>query len=85
MRNGTFSAGTNGVINDASEVGGWPAYAKGTPQADTDGDGMPDYWEKEKGLDPNNAADGAKYNLDKQYTNLEVYLNSLAESYFPGK
>ena len=85
VRNGTFSAGNNGFINDASEVGGWPAYAKGTPQVDTDGDGMPDYWEKEKGLDPNNAADGAKYNLDKQYTNLEVYLNSLAESYFPGK
>lgn len=42
---------------------------------------MPDEWEKENGLDPNNADDRNKYNLDSRryYTNLEVYCNSLVE------
>lgn len=90
VRDGNYTAeGSNGsklgIIDRPADVGGWPAYAAGTPQADTDGDGIPDYWEKEKGLNPNDASDGAKYNLDKQYTNLEVYLNSLVESTFPTK
>ncbi|MCH5600220.1 pectate lyase family protein [Niabella ginsengisoli] len=69
--------GANGIINDASEVGGWPVYNFTTAPIDSDKDGMPDEWEKTHKLDPKNTADGAKYGLDKQYTNLEVYLNSL--------
>lgn len=46
--------------------------------ADTDGDGIPDEWEKGHGLNPNDAADGKEKNADG-YTNLEVYLNSLVE------
>lgn len=48
---------------------------------DTDGDGMPDAWEKANGLNPNDASDGAAYTLDakKYYTNVEVYINSLVE------
>ena len=47
---------------------------------DTDGDGMPDAWEKANGLDPN-TDDSAEYTLDKIgfYTNVEVYCNSLVE------
>ena len=45
---------------------------------DTDGDGMPDWWEREKGLDPRNAEDGrAVASTSDYYTNLECYLNSL--------
>ena len=45
---------------------------------DTDGDGMPDWWERNEGLDPRNAADG-NYVIDVTtgYTNLERYLNNL--------
>ncbi|MCM1505458.1 MAG: thrombospondin type 3 repeat-containing protein [Muribaculum sp.] len=49
---------------------------------DSDGDGIPDAWERANGLDPNNAADGTKKTLDSEkgwYTNLEVYLSSLVE------
>lgn len=43
---------------------------------DTDGDGMPDVWEKAHGLNPYDSADGVEATLSSEgYTNLEVYLN----------
>jgi hypothetical protein len=72
---GTGTAG-NGIIDDVSAVGGWPVYAGGEVPADTDGDGMPDEWEKKNGL---NAADRRDGNgvAANGYTNLENYLNSI--------
>ncbi len=47
---------------------------------DSDNDGMPDYWERQFGLNPQNASDGRLTTLSKGgYTNLEVYLNSLVK------
>jgi hypothetical protein len=47
---------------------------------DSDRDGMPDDFEKDKGLDPNDPADGNRAKLSPDgYTNLEVYFNSLVE------
>jgi len=66
-----------GIIDTPTDAGGWPEYKTGTPPPDTDGDGLPDEWEKANGLDPTNAADGARYRPDG-YTNLEYYLNALA-------
>ena len=43
--------------------------------ADTDGDGIPDEWEKKHGLNPNVADQNLINGLG--YTALEVYLNSL--------
>jgi hypothetical protein len=88
-KNGTYNKVTtsmgsaNGLIDSQSDVGGWPAYTQSTVPVDSDKDGMPDDWEKSKGLNPNDASDAAKYNLDPSYTNLEVYMNSLVESTFP--
>lgn len=72
-----------GIIDRVSDTDGWPTY-QGTALKDTDHDGMPDSWEREKGLDPNKD-DSAKYNLSKEYTNLEVYMNGLVEALYPAK
>jgi hypothetical protein len=37
---------------------------------------MPDEWEKQNGLNPEQA-DNNDYKLNKEYTNIEVYLNSI--------
>lgn len=85
VRNGVAShcapGTTTGFIDNQDQAGGWPELASTAAPVDTDGDGMPDEWEKENGLDPNNADDRNKYNLDSRryYTNLEVYCNSLVE------
>ena len=45
---------------------------------DTDGDGLPDSYEVEIGLNPNDASDGPKL-TSSGYSNLEVFLNSVAD------
>ena len=45
---------------------------------DTDGDGMPDKYEDMKGFDKNNADDGAEI-ASSGYTNLEDFLNGVAD------
>lgn len=44
---------------------------------DTDQDGMPDEWEKQNGLNPNNPDDRNGDNNKDGYTNLEEYLNRI--------
>jgi hypothetical protein len=73
----------NDVVNGTGTIGqdqnNWPTLANGTASTDTDHDGMPDAWETAQGLNPNDAID---HNGDKNnngYTNVEDYLNSLAQ------
>ena len=68
---------TNGYIDTPSAAGGWPELPSGEAPEDTDGDGMPNAWETEKGLNPASAADGNLKTVDGIYTNVEVYINSL--------
>ena len=76
---------TWGRIDKVSDVNGYTEATFGTGARaagfDSDGDGMPDAWEKANGLNPNNASDGAAYTIDtlKYYTNFEVYANSLVQ------
>jgi len=69
----------NGIIDSQTDVGGWPILFSGNSPGDKDEDGMPDEWERKHGLNPANSDDAAKFDLDKEYTNVEVYLNSLVE------
>jgi hypothetical protein len=71
------TARTGSIIDDVSETPGWPPLASLSPPQDSDGDGMPDDWEKSVGLDPSDAADGSRDSDGDSYTNLEDYLNSL--------
>lgn len=72
------SLGTKGAfIANEQDVGGIGTLAGADAPADSDGDGMPDEWEKANGTDPDKAdangdADG------NGYTNIEDYVNSLA-------
>jgi Bacterial TSP3 repeat len=59
---------------------GYGTLAGGTPPLDTDGDGMSDAWEKANGLNPGNPADAITEYGCTGYTNLETYVNELADS-----
>lgn len=60
-------------------VNAWPVLKSLPAPKDSDADGMPDAWEKKNGLNPNDASDAAGLKLHKFYTNVEVYINSLAK------
>ncbi len=67
----------DGIVADPKEVGGYPEYKFDPAQvpADTDGDGMPDEWENQHGLDANQVSDGAADADGDGYTNVEEFLN----------
>jgi hypothetical protein len=63
-----------GIITNPSQVGGYPEY-KGEPYKDSDGDGIPDDWEKKHGLNSKDFADAAKDLDGDGYTNIEEFIN----------
>lgn len=76
-----------GIIDVVADVEGYTEgrdymVASHPEGYDTDGDGIPDEWEKKWGLNPNDASDAKKYTMDPNgyYTNLEMYANSLVEN-----
>ncbi|MCM1076879.1 MAG: pectinesterase family protein [Bacteroides sp.] len=74
--NGTAKYGKSGIIDTENDVEGFFDYDTNyTVPVDSDGDGMPDEWEKANNLNPD-VADNNLLN-SKGYTALEVYLNSL--------
>jgi hypothetical protein len=81
VRTGTSTHGANkdGIIDSQKDVGGWPELKSTTPPLDSDHDGMPDEWERRKGLNANDLNDGRSQTLQKGYDNIEVYLNSLLD------
>ena len=74
---------TGGLIDTPSDVGGWPTYS-GTKDysLDTDKDGIPNAWETEHGLDPEDPKDARATTLQAPYLNLEVYLNDIVKDLY---
>ena len=74
-----IARGRGELLDSQDEVGGWDGYpvVRRPDRWDTDGDGMPDTWEKTHGLDLQNPADGNRDADDDGYTNLEEYMNGL--------
>ena len=79
VRSGTATKGDNGFVNNPKIAGGWPELKSLPAPADSDHDGMPDEWETQKGLNPNDASDGNRVAADG-YTMLEQYLNSIGSN-----
>lgn len=86
--NGTYTytgskTGKLGLIDRETDAGGYEYYPLDVRGADydTDQDGMPDWWERIKGLNPA-VADNNVYSEANGYTALEEYLNWIAEPNF---
>jgi pectate lyase len=67
--------GTGKIIDDPSQVGGWPKLDSGNPSTDTDHDGMPDAWEQIYGFNPSDPSDSSQDADQDGYTNVEEFLN----------
>ena len=80
--------GYPGLPDSQEDVGGWEDYPEVHRPAgwDTDGDGLPNWWEARRGLHPNSpAGDDSETHADPDgngYTNIEEYLHEMAT---PGK
>jgi pectate lyase len=69
-------AGTGKIIDSPTQVGGYPNYSRGTPQRDSDSDGMPDEWEDARQLNKSRPNANGR-DLHAHYDNIEVYINGL--------
>ena len=69
-----------GIINTQNDVkigdSPWPELKSKPAPKDTDGDGIPDAWERRHGLNPHDKKDGKLTSKDG-YTNLELYMNEI--------
>jgi hypothetical protein len=75
----THGATKDGIIDSQRDVGGWPELRSAIAPTDSDHDGMPDEWEKQNHLNPNDRKDATIQSFQKGYDNIEVYLNSLID------
>jgi len=81
-------SGLGGLIDNEADQGGWPEFKSENRSSDwdTDHDGLPNWWEKAKGLNQNSkVGDFSDANSDKDkdgFTQLDDYLNWMAQPHF---
>ena len=77
----SFDAGTSNVLDIVNYPDDWPIYNSISISLDSDNDGMPDNWENSHGL---NILVNDSYldNNGSGYTNIEEYLNALADGQY---
>jgi len=83
VKDGSFTykgskGSSNGIIDSQQDVGGFPSLKPGTSLLDSDHDGIPDEWEIKNKLNPK-VANANERDLDKNYDNIEVYLNDIVK------
>jgi hypothetical protein len=70
------SLGKDGkIFKTEVDAGGQPNIAQAKAEKDTDGDGIPDVWEKKLGLNASNPKDASAFSKGG-YSNIEEYLNN---------
>ena len=90
QRHDQFAAlyeGDNAADNKEIDVTCYPRLQGDSYDAqvvDADGDGLPDAYETEEGLNPNDASDGQKLTTSG-YSNLEIFLNGVADGQIDAK
>jgi pectate lyase len=72
---GGFPHGTPFEISQTA----WPTLKSLAAPMDTDGDGIPDEWERKHQLNPADSRDASKVSLHVYYTNIEMYIHSLTK------
>lgn len=74
----------SGIINSQNEVGGFPILNSKIINIDSDKDGLPDDWEKANNLKIG-IKNGSNFDLSSQYSNIEVYAESILDQINQGK
>lgn len=87
VRNGNYTytgsnGAKNGLIDTQSDVGGWPELKSAERPKDSDYDFIPDEWETQFGLNPNDPEDARMTTLVTGHTNLDVYLCHLVRNLY---
>ncbi|MFV0366768.1 MAG: T9SS type A sorting domain-containing protein [Mangrovibacterium sp.] len=87
-RSGTYTykgsvSGKFGLIDNEKDAGGWEDYPEihRAENWDTDGDGMPNWWETYNSLNVDDATDAQTIFTDG-YSNLEYYLQWMSELHY---
>jgi hypothetical protein len=75
-------AKTGSFINSPEDVGGYHNIPNAPGYLDFDKDGIDDYWEMRMGLNPQDPEDGKKKFNEDGYSNLDDFLNYLAQKKF---
>ncbi|WP_243473810.1 pectate lyase family protein [Winogradskyella sp. MH6] len=68
----------DGIIDSQNNVGSWPKIKSKEALKDSDGDGIPDKWERKLKLNKNKE-DAHLNTLNENYSNIEVYANMLVD------